>query len=141
MKSLTKKAFSFVLCTALACGGISAFAADHMVTINGVAGGWSESDGYFVRETSSSRSSEPKYHWGKLLKRAINGGGDTEKAAHGETVWPDTSHYTTAQMEDSSGTVLSTSGRRWNIGYSEAESPYILASLFVNEEARTYWGH
>ncbi|GAC41195.1 hypothetical protein [Paenibacillus popilliae] len=119
-----------------------------------VSGGWSESEGYYIHapngwthalSSSSTRmkrgANSPSKHEGKRLTREFSHGGDFEYAAYGETTWKDTCHYTTARMEDTEGHMLTTSGRKWGIGFTTAQSPWYTPKLFENTEARTYWGN
>lgn len=111
-------------------------------------GGWSESEGYFsshpLQELDSYTifaANTPDSHEGKRLSRIINSAGDMEYAARGITTWEGKYHYTTAQMENSKGTVRTTSGRKWDYDYTLAISPYYAPGAFENSEARTYWGY
>lgn len=112
----------------------TAFAAN---TLN-VSGGWSESGGYYINDDSNisnntemvlstgTPSATPNSHKGTRLNRLLSSGGDTESAAHGETVWFYKYHYTTARMELSNGTVKTTSGRQWGQNATEATSLIIV---------------
>lgn len=140
--------------------GIFTFAAD--ADQGSVSGGWTESGGYYIdgvpgmtdtytsgtpvvpglkvaSTLSGVPSPTPDKHTGKRLKR-MNSAELVESAALGETVWYYKRHYTTARMELIDGTVKTTSGRRWNVNATRAESPYYLPAWYENTEARTYWG-
>lgn len=110
-------------------------------------GGWSESRGYWSKNTSPSRSqnaikicssSKPNYHSGSRIKEKING--SIRYAAYGETIWVNTYHYTHARIENISGKVRTSSGRQWGQNCTKAVSPLYKPKLFENIEARTYWG-
>lgn len=112
------------------------------------SGGWSESEGYYTNAaTSASRVSTlaadaPEEHHGERKTRdAADGSGDIESAAYGYTVWSGVYHYTNAQMENSKGTVRTSSGRQWAYNGTSAQSPYYRPNIGENTEARTYWGH
>lgn len=113
-------------------------------------GGWSESEGYFSSQPLQDLDSgsytlfaatKPDSHEGKRLSRMVNNQGDFEYAARGITIWEGKYHYTTARMENSKGTVLTTSLREWGFDYTIATSPYYAPQLYENTEARTYWGY
>lgn len=100
-------------------------------------GGWSESTGYFINLASISK---PDSHKGWRESQTYNAGGDVRCRAVGETVWYNTYHYTTAQIEKTNGSIIESSGRQFNTGASRAESPWAYPGLLQNVEARTYWG-
>lgn len=107
------------------------------------SGGWSESKGYYTNSEGSMSTfstSSPDSHVGERLTKIESAGGVVFYAAYGATVWKNTYHYTTAQMELSNGTVKTTSGRQWGTGGTTAQSPWYLPGSFENTEARTYWG-
>ena len=146
---MKKKVFCGILLVALLVMSASAtYEAE-----KSVSGGWSESEGYYVNNFSEEMGSAdllastrgtpaalPDSHTGERLTRIWNSGGDAEYAAHGETVWYYKYHYTNAQMESTSGEVLTTSGRQWDWNATQATSPYYRKGLFENTEAKTYWG-
>ncbi|WP_156934336.1 hypothetical protein [Paenibacillus zanthoxyli] len=111
------------------------------------SGGWSESRGYYTNQPSSRgfsvlASSTPDSHVGKRLShKASDHSGEYDYAAFGATIWNGVYHYTTAQMENTSGTVRTTSGRVYGWDNTAAQSPWYRPGAFENIEARTYWGH
>ncbi|MCY6957269.1 hypothetical protein [Clostridium brassicae] len=147
MKKIKKVIVMCTLCGTLAIG-ISTISFAHNSEAQKAYGGWSESRGYYSnvgtrssRSVRSVRSSSPKSHTGKRLMKWMDNSGTAGFASYGETIWPNTKHYTTARMENSHGAVRTTSGRKWGVGYTEATSPYYVPRWLENIEARTYWGH
>lgn len=145
MKKNRKRFATLALVLVISTIATSAFAAG----TGKVSGGWSESRGYYVNNyvdngisvcATGVPTTTPNSHTGKRLQIVVNSGGDGASAAHGETVWYYKYHYTTARMELTNGTVKTTSGRVWDYNATVATSPYYLADLFENTEARTYWG-
>lgn len=134
---MKKSVLSILLGLTLIGAGVTSV---HAIENNpSISGGWSESEGYYQSQYSRS-SSAPDSHIGKRLSRVWNSGGDVEVASHGETIWKDTYHYTNARVENRSGTALTSSGRRYGTGYTEATSPYYKYVLIENLNCRTYWG-
>lgn len=145
MKKQNKILFTSLLGFSLLAAAIPAFAS---TSNNQASGGWSESEGYYVNNTSNSKSvsvmssTSPDSHVGERRSRVASSGGDKYIWAWGQTYWFQVPHYTTAQIEKSNGTVLKSSGRiaensNW---YSTATSDEVYVELAVNYEARTYWG-
>lgn len=143
MKKVAPMLLAGFLATGGALFGSSAEASENL----NPSGGWSESEGYFFNQPLQDSNSitlfasvKPQSHVGKRLTRAYNSSGDAEYAAQGITKWAGKYHYTTAQMQNSKGTVRTTSGRRWGYDYTLAISPYYVPGALENSEARTYWG-
>lgn len=103
-------------------------------------GGWSESEGYYSNMMLRAVI-KPDTHVGKRLSKTVGSQGDQVFASQGVTTWKGTLHYTTAQIQNSGGTVRTNSGRVWRKDYTVATSPYYTPRLFENIEARTYWGY
>jgi hypothetical protein len=110
-------------------------------------GGWIENAGAFAvshAEASKSAARATVNHRGKAELKTI--GGTTNKRAHGWTTWAGTKHYTTAQLEKTwpSSGVITSSGRKWGTGGTEAVSAY--RAFNPNQtsdgygQARTYYG-
>lgn len=145
MKKQNKILFTSLLGFSLLAAAIPAFASTGS---NQVSGGWSESEGYYVNNTSNSKtvsvmsSTSPDSHVGERKARIESAAGTQYIWAWGQTYWFQVPHYTTAQIEKSNGTVVKSSGRiaenaKW---YSTATSDEVRVEAFVNYEARTYWG-
>ncbi|WP_144415256.1 hypothetical protein [Paenibacillus durus] len=147
MKRQKKIIFTCALGLSLLTVAVPSFAAK---TAELASGGWSESEGYYNNSSSDgasvqlASSSTPDSHVGERLYRNVGSSASpiNEYAAHGKTTWYYVSHYTTARMELSNGTVKTTSGRVYNNSnwISEATSPWFQPDIFDNPEARTYWG-
>jgi len=154
-----KKIFPFVIVLALSItlAALPVQAAEDVQA----SGGWDELTGYFIDghhgtaktyeaiknsidaiSTYGVPAATPDSHTGKRLARVWNGGGDTEYASLGETLWYYKYHYTRARMETNSGTVLSDSLRVWDINATKAQSPYYKPTGFFENDyhARSYWG-
>jgi hypothetical protein len=108
----------------------------------GALGGWTETASVSQPPTPGARATVN--HRGKAEFKTI--GGTTNKRAHGWTTWAGTKHYTTAQLEKTwpSSGVITTSGRKWGTGGTEAVSAY--RAFNPNQtsdgygQARTYYG-
>lgn len=122
-----------ILCLTLA--SLTVATAIFPVVTNAI-GGWDEIEGNFSTEILLDR--KPK-HQGHRETSVING--NSAYRARGWTTWSKVYHYTTARMERYGGTVLTTSGRKYGTGYSEAVSPwYRITHAEDSAIARTYYG-
>jgi hypothetical protein len=110
-------------------------------------GGWSENEGSVVSPLAISGAGLSRAtvkHVGKAELKTISG--TTNKRAHGWTTWAGTRHYTTARLEKTwpSSGVITSSGRKWGTGGTEAVSAY--RAFNPNQtsdgygQARTYYG-
>jgi len=141
-----KKPWKSVLAAGLALGvivcGTTAAQAESTAA---PTGGWSEESGSFTNASSRGISTfaTPK-HTGKAENKTING--TSAKRSHGWTTWAGTRHYTTAQLEHTwpSKGVITTSGRQWGTGGTEAVTKYVKfdpnAASNGFGKAKTYYG-
>jgi len=107
-------------------------------------GGWDEETGTF---TTSAGGNDEGSSSARILNHRGTGettsiGGTTHKRAHGWTTWTGVRHYTTARMENYSGSVVyNSSGRRYGTNGTEAISPWRAATPNTGPgSARTYYG-
>ncbi|WP_339099612.1 hypothetical protein IGL98_001057 [Enterococcus sp. DIV0840] len=102
-------------------------------------GGWSEENGNYLNPNVILPRAAVN-HRGKRESNVISG--NTAYRAHGWTTWKGVYHYTTARMEKHrSGTVLTTSNRKYGWNGTEAASPWYRISYGEDTAAaRTYYG-
>lgn len=102
-------------------------------------GGWSEEEGNYTNPNVLLPRASVN-HRGRKESTVISG--NSAFRAHGWTTWKGVYHYTTARMERHySGTVLTTSNRKYGWNGTEAISPWYRMSYGEDTSAaRTYYG-
>lgn len=100
------------------------------------SGGWSEYGGYY----STMASAKPESHTGGRNRGVdSNASGNAWYTVWGKTAWKSVMHTTTAQLQLSTGKVVSNGTHRALSNTYATSSPKYYPGLFENTEARTYY--